>query len=298
MINFQFFSPMSTHAAPKARFASIFSLPIATLVAVLPLVLSAPRPVQARSKKTAPTLPTPVVLPHGKRVLFLLPVQLGTGWNGNTVFTREFLPKASRALKDALRATGRYSLVEATRYDPIIQRGLADEAFTADEYEALLKEPTIENANAIVSKMTFDRLPKLGFSDAPQVMQVVLDRFPAQTGRPSVQLVAKLYDSGLTVPTRTLTVIAGLQNKNGLTPPQLTLASTTAGLNRIAEEFAKGPAEAEFPFLPSPVLPVAPAATAATDAPATPESATDAPAADAPKEAAPADPGGADNPAK
>ncbi len=304
-INSPFTPHMSTHAAPQAPStsrSSRFSLrsksrPIVLSLLALPLVLGAPDAVQARKKTKAPVV-APLVLPHGKRVLFLLPLQLGVGWNANSVFTREFVPKASRAMKDAFRATGRYSLVEANRSDPIVQRGLIDDMFSAEEYEALLTTPTIESANAIVSKLTFDQTPKLGFSDQPQIVQIVMDRFPAQTGKPSVQIVARLYDFGLTTPTRTLTVIAGLQNVNGLAPAALTLASTTAGFKRLAQELAKPQAEAELPFLPSPVLPAAPAAAAEGTTGSTTEAATDAPAADVPKEDAPADPGGADNPAK
>lgn len=304
MINNHFTPHMSTHGAATAGAASHSSrrsravLRLGASLLALPLILGLPSATQARTTKTTTPQTPPLVLPHGKRVLFVLPLQLGTGWNANSVFTREFVPQATRALKNAFRATGRYSLVEAVRSDPIVQRGLADELFTVEEYEALLKEPTIENANAIVSKMTFDQTPKLRFSDTPQVMQIVMDRFPAQTGRPSVQIVARLYDIGLTVPTRTLTVIAGIQNVNGLAPPQLTLASTTAGFNRLALEFAKPAAEAELPFLPSPVLPAAPAAAAGTPESATDAPAADAPAADAPTEVAPADPGGQDNPVK
>lgn len=287
---------------------SLASLP---LLIVLPLTLSAPRAAQAQRSTNNSTngmnnsFSGPVVLPHGRSVLFLMPLQLGAGWNANSVFTREFLPRASTALKSALRSAGRFSIVDVLRSDPIIQRGLADELFSEEDYQTLLKEPTIENANAVVSKITVDQIPKLGFSGPPQIVQFVLDRFPAQTGRPSVQIVARLYDIGLNTPTRTLTVLASTQMP-GMTPQQLTLSSTTAGFNRIAQEFAKPAAEGDLPFLPTPVLPaapvVAPAAPkeGATDVPATDVPATDVPAADdaaPPKEVAPENAGGGDNPA-
>lgn len=207
-----------------------------------------------------------------RRVLLLLPLRLGAGWSANPVFTRGLLPRAAQALKDSLRGTGKFSIVEVHRHNPVLLRGVTDGMFTQEELDTLLREPTVENARLILSKLTFDQPPKLGFLDPPQIAEFVLERFPAGRGpgQPAVQVIGRLYNPGTPEAANTSTIVTALQGAD-LRPSDLTLASTALAFVRIASTFAQPLIEAEAPFLPRAGMSVTASSGTTSTTPATPD---------------------------
>ena len=89
---------------------------------MLACALSAPLaaavgPAQAAPRKTTGIEPWP-----GQRVLLLMPLTLGQGFNADQAFGRAILPQAEAALFEELQKTGKFSVVRAHRFSPLIQR--------------------------------------------------------------------------------------------------------------------------------------------------------------------------------
>jgi hypothetical protein len=247
----------------------------------LPLLApAAPAQAQRRTLALQPLI--------GHRVLLVLPLQTGPQWGGNTLFTQAMLPGAQRMLERALTNTGRYSVVAVNRFNPVLQRGATDEAFSQDELTTLLTQPTVENARPVVSKLTFGSPPKLRFAEPPLIAEFILNRVMVNgAGGTTVEVAGRFYDPLMVEPYMAFTVIGAPQTglvgntiargAAGYAPAVATNSANTA-FARIAQESLKPAAQLEAPLManPRPLTPVggAPAEGAAADAAATEETAT------------------------
>jgi hypothetical protein len=99
----------------------------------------------------------------GRRVLFMMPLQLGEGWNADVNFGRAILPRAEELLQNQLQKTGKFSVVRAHRFSPLIQRGLQEKRLTEDQVIGAIGDdktgalPTLEGVSNVLGQFVFDR---------------------------------------------------------------------------------------------------------------------------------------------
>ena len=96
----------------------------------------------------------------GRRVVLLLPLQLGVGFNANREFGNLILPRAEAELANALEATGKFSVLRIHRFSPLVQRGLFEKRVTEEQVRNVTTDPvSIDSAMAFLSQYTFDQAP-------------------------------------------------------------------------------------------------------------------------------------------
>ena len=236
----------------------------ALLAASLALPLVAPASVQAQSQVgTQKSLATKPFVP--RRALLVLPLKTSATWQANSIFTQALLPRTQDALERALEGTGRYSVIEVNRFDAVLQRGVRDSSYTEEEMTALLEQPGVDAARALVSKMTFNRLPKLQFSQAPLIAEFILNQLTV-AGTTRVEVIGRLYDPAYVEPVKSFTVIGAPQPWSGasgaarktstvpvsMRPLDLAAASAATAFVRIASEMLKIAPQFDAPLLASP----------------------------------------------
>lgn len=268
---------MNNHAMPKTSRRGSRVLAAAAILA-----LTAPLGIAWAATRQKPKMMTPQMMAgyipvNGKRVVLILPIQTSENWTANPTFTANLKQRASTALRDAMLNTGQFSLIEVSRFNPVLQRGVADEKYSQEDLDGLVADPTPDNARNILSKINFDRVPKLPFTQAPLIAQIILDTYPSKPGSQTVQVTGTLYEMGESENTvfRTKTVVAPLtarrpmmmqteskktRNKKMNEPvvyrtSDLLLNALNSAFSQIAADFAKPLRAAEAPFLAIPAGP-------------------------------------------
>jgi hypothetical protein len=94
---------------------------------------------------------------QGRRTVLLLPLQLGEGWNADRNFGQAILSRAEQMLEAQLQSTGKFSVIRAQRFNPLVQRALQEKRLTEEQVTNLIQAPTLENATAFLTQFTFDR---------------------------------------------------------------------------------------------------------------------------------------------
>ncbi|HEX8832831.1 MAG TPA: hypothetical protein VF719_01460 [Abditibacteriaceae bacterium] len=207
---------------------------------------------------------------RGQRVLLLLPLQLGEGWNVDRAFGTALLPDAEQALQDMLQKTGKFSVIEPHRFNPILQRATQEKRITTDQLTTLVTTPTLENARIVLSKIAFDQ--------PPMIAQFVLEemRFSGADKNAKVQLQVsgRLYELGNPVAIKSTVITSNAQNASRVSVG--TLAAANDAFARSIAEFvapipeiqvvppapvAPTPVVTPTPVVPVPVVPVAPVVT-------------------------------------
>ena len=164
----------------------------------------------------------------GRRVLLLLPLQIGPGFNADRAFGQAILSRAEAQLQSELEATGKFSVIRAHRFSPLIQRALQEKRLTPDEAEGVIEglpagadpatavdDPvTVQGANTFLNRFTFDQLPMIAQFNLEEV------RSSAVNGRPGVQaqVSGRLYEA---------------RNPVALKSPVLTSDTVVKGRNNI-----------------------------------------------------------------
>jgi hypothetical protein len=134
----------------------------------------------------------------GRRVVLLLPLQLGEGWNADRNFGTAILPRAEQLLQEQLQKTGKFSVIQANRSNPLIQRGLQEKRLTEDQVKTLTDTPSVENATTFLSQFAFERPAMIVEFRLEEV------RAAGDATRPSVQaqVSGRLYQLGNGVATK------------------------------------------------------------------------------------------------
>jgi hypothetical protein len=200
----------------------------------------------------------------GQRVLFLLPIQLGEGFNVDRAFGQALLPRASESLQHILQNTGKFSVVEAHRFNPILQRALTERRITNDELTNLINEPTKENVRLVFSKIDFDQPPMF----AEFTLEEVRLSGTQKDTQVQTQISGRLYELANPVALKS-TVITS----NSFKAPRVSQATLLAANDVFAQtaaEFTRpiDEIQIELPEAPAPVEPEPVAA--ATPAPPAP----------------------------
>jgi hypothetical protein len=214
----------------------------------------------ARVRFSPGTIPT-------QRGIIVLPLKTGPNWKANPIFTRALVARAEGTLRRALGETSRYAVFETGRFDPVLQRGVADESYTQEDFEAFIAEPTLERARPIAAKVGFGRQPKLAFSEGTLIADFTLDEIQVANGDIRIGVIGRFYDPQYVEPVLTYNVLGAAQPKtlrSGVVPTPLigslrtgtavdnALASATTAFVRIAQESIKTPVALTNPLAEAP----------------------------------------------
>lgn len=208
---------------------------------------------------------------RGQRVLLLLPLQLGEAFNVDRAFGTALLPNAEQNLQGLLEQTGKFSVVEAHRFNPILQRALSEKTITKDQLTALVDTPTLDNARLVLSKISFDRTPMI----AQFVIEEVRLGGSAKDTSVQTQVSARLYEMGNPQALKTTVITSNAQRGGSVT--ESTQAALVDSFRRTVAEFV-APIEEIQLAIPGPAEPsLAPAPSETAPAPAEPVAAAPAP---------------------
>ena len=208
-------------------------------------------PSHAKSRVVAMAAPTPVPFSQtmlqpmrDRRVLMMLPVRAGEGWKSTPEFTTALLRQSNTAMRKALEGTGRYSLLEVKRFNPVLMRAVQDGVATSDDLDNLLSQPTTPNASIFLSKIAFTKAPMQAYVMPALISSFVLDNLTTSDNSLSVKLTGRLYSAdGQTVlrslsATTTVPFMAAGGNMS-----DAAATSVSASLSRITSEFIRVPTE-------------------------------------------------------
>lgn len=189
----------------------------------------------------------------GKRVALVLPLRTGTAWSANPEFTQMFLPQAQAALREALSRTGKFSVLEVRRFNPVLMRAVQDGATTTDDLNTLLNQPTVPNASVFLTKTSFNRAPLQSFATSATIGSFVLESVEQNEIGLRLKVTGRMYDPGSTTSSRalsaTVTVPYNFASGSARTPGVL---AANVGFDRVLQEFTRYPTERELPVVPAP----------------------------------------------
>ena len=248
---------------------AICALLLAGTASVVPL------PFTASPALAKPPLPTTEVWP-GRRVVFLLPLQLSDNWNADPVWGKRLLGPAEQRLRSALENTGKFSVVQPYQFDPILQRAVQEKRIDKAQLDTMIDTPNLQTASGVLDKLGFPLPPLIaefrleevrssGDAKAPSVQMQVLGKLHALN---SQEAETKVFTSD---PIR----------RRGSQFDQ-TLDAAANAFQMVANDFVRPPAEIELPRVDPPATPEKPAGKGKPAAPAKNGKTTPKPVAPAP----------------
>ncbi len=194
-----------------------------------------------------------------QRVVLLLPLQLGAGWNLDQDKAKPLLKPAEAMLQLALQKTGKFSTIQLHRYNSIVLRGVQEKLITKEEADALVASPTLEGVQKLLAGMEF--------LQRPLIAQVTLDEANVDVGTPSATLTTtatgKLYEADSAQPIREVVVTSKTvplyrqekyKNKTIMvreSARERILKASSDSFNKIGAEFVR---PIEDITLPNPVI--------------------------------------------
>jgi hypothetical protein len=206
----------------------------------------------------------------GRRVLLLLPLRTGSNWKANREFTQALLSQAQASLRTVLNGSGKFSLLEVKRFNPVLMRAVQDGVATSDDLNTLLAQPTTPNAMAFLSKVSFNAAPRQAFSAPAVIGSFVLENVElTEDNALRVKVTGRMYapDSPEVIRALSATTTVPFSTMSGVSMRVPALTAFTTGLNRIVSEFVRYPSERET-LMAEPAATPTPAAPAATPTPA------------------------------
>ncbi len=220
-------------------------------VAAAALLLCGIAPSQAKKRTTITELndssTSLMQARRARRMMLLLPARVGEDWKATPEFTAAFLRQSDLTIRRLLASSGRYSLLEVRRFNPVLLRAVQDGVATSDDLNTLVTLPTAPNASIILSKMTFGDAPLQTATQPAVIASFVLDKISMTPDSFSVKLSGRLYAAdGRTVLRRlAATTTVPYATAGGAISSAATSALSTAA-NRIAAEFTRLPTENEI----------------------------------------------------
>ena len=220
---------------------------------VLPILVHAGTVGSQAATKTKPVALAPVNQAWpGKRVALVLPLRTVASWNANPEFTQMFLPQAQAALREAMSRTGKFSVLEVRRFNPVLMRAVQDGAATTDDLNTLLDQPTVPNAGVFLTKTSFNRAPLQSFATSATIGSFVMESVEQNDIGLRLKVTGRMYDPGSTTSSRalsaTVTVPYNFASGSARTPGVI---AANVGFDRVLQEFTRYPTERELPIMPS-----------------------------------------------
>ena len=235
--------------------------------ATLALLVSAPavQPVQAKESFISAREVWP-----GRRLVMLLPLQLSDNWNADARWGQTLLRPSEAQLRLALESTGKFSVIQPYRFDPLLQRALLDKRISKDQVDELVTTPTLQSASSVLGNLGFDLTPLI----AEFRLEEVRASGPEKAPNIQVQVLGKLYPINSQEADQTK-VFTSDPTRYRISQFDTVINAATNAFQMIAGEFVKPITEAVLPRVEPPpaettkgkngkaaVKPVAPVPTA------------------------------------
>ena len=199
-------------------------------VALLSAAVAAPCAISSSPAQAATPIPVRELWP-GQRELMVLPLGLGEGWNLTPTVSAAVLPGAERRLHNVLRETGKFSVIEAHQFNPILMRAVQERRITQEQLDALVNDTSLGNARIVLSKM--------GFGQPPFIADFRLEEVrPGGTKlKPTVQVQvsARLYELGGQTASNTVVVTSKSVSGGEGDVDRVLMASANAFAQAIAQ---------------------------------------------------------------
>jgi len=211
-----------------------------------------------------------------KRVVLVLPLQLGESWNADRNAGTMLLPQAQDRLYEALTATGKFSVIEAHRFNPILNRAVNDKKVTPDQFDALVQSPSLETAREVLSTMTFTQQPVIADFRLEEVRASGADKRQVL----QVQVSGRLYEVTNPVAYKAIVVTSNPVARGKFSALDTAVAAATNAFKQIAVQFVAPLPDFEFSAVEAPPSETPPPAETAPPTPVAPP--TPAPAAKPP----------------
>jgi hypothetical protein len=222
---------------------------LAVLIALTGACLLPALPASAQSKQQR--LSSREVWP-GRRLVMLLPLQLSDNWNADPQFGQSLLRPAEFSLRRALENTGKFSVVQPYRFDPVFQRAVTEKRITKDQLDALVDTPTVQTASGVLANLGFELAPVIADFRIEEVRASGTEKNPAI----QVQVLGKLYDLNSAAATQTKVFTSDPIKQRGSQFDTVIEAAANA-FQMVANDFVKPPAEVELPRVAPPPTPPA-----------------------------------------
>ena len=77
--------------------------------------------------------------------------------SGSDELRTALVPVVSGELSNALKRTGKFSIVLPYKFDPLLRRGLAESAISDDDLSGFVLTPSLSSAQTVLSKLSLDQ---------------------------------------------------------------------------------------------------------------------------------------------
>ena len=234
--------------------------PLAITALFAPIVLGTAQADQKLTMRSAPISGFHAPEPwYGKRPLLLLPLQYDAGFNVDQKQFQSLLTYAEQAIQAELMQTGKFSVFQINDHSPALMRAVLDEKVTQDQLDTLVKSPTLENANTVLTAMQFDTPPLIAIFSLGKITTYSLPPKGRKPQAPIVQaqVTGKLYDLNNTTPIKSVVITSDMKPKNemGFWPNDRILLAIDNAAGQIAERFVAPPAPLNLPVPVGPAYP-------------------------------------------
>ena len=221
----------------------IQALPVRlTLCGVLLGSLLVPLAIQAQA---APRPLTKLEIWPGQRVVMILPLSIGSDFQGGEELGRALILLVQQDLQNAVARTGKFSVMTPYRFDPILRRGVLENQLADADVTNLLNTPSLENAQNILGKLRFDQ-PSMVLESKIEELRV-----GGTAKQPTVQLQVsgRLYEVGGAGTPKNVVVTS--RSFAGRTPEIRLQSAAAQAFSELAARLVEPPASFQ---LPAPVI--------------------------------------------
>lgn len=196
---------------------------------------------------------------HGKRPLLLLPLQFDASFNLDQKQFSALESYAEQTIQQELINTNKFSVFQANAHSPALMRAVLDEKVTRDQINTLVKSPTLENANGVLTAMQFDTAPLIAVFSLGKITTYSL---PPKNHQPQVpivqaQVTGKLYNLNDTTAIKTVTMTSDWdpRNQKGFWPNDRLLMAINNASAKVAHQFVVPAAPVNLPVPVGPAYP-------------------------------------------
>lgn len=165
----------------------------------------------------------------GQRVMLVLPLALGANWNADPALGHALLLDGESNLERALQQTGKLSVLQLQRNNPVFQRALQDKVVTNDDlmtWAPVDAPPSLDSARQALGKL------QSSFTQAPLIGEFAVEeiRSSGEMRRPSVQVQVsgRMYDGTNVVPLKNISVTSNPVSSGRDTLKAIRLATNNA----------------------------------------------------------------------
>ncbi|MEO6906878.1 MAG: hypothetical protein ABI210_03215 [Abditibacteriaceae bacterium] len=244
---------MTTHKSTfvKRYFTKVIA-PLAALALIAPMVLGTAQAAPELTIRSAPIsgFHAPESW-YGSRPLLLLPLQYGPDFNVDQKQFQTLFPYAEQAIQTELMQTEKLSVFQVNDHSPVLMRAVLDEKITQDQLDTLIKSPTLENANTILSAMQFDAPPMIAIFSLGKITTYSL---PPKHNKPQApivqaQVTGMLYNMNNTTAIKSVVMTSDMKprNEEGFWPNDRILLAIDNAAKKIAAQFVMAPAPLNLP---------------------------------------------------